>query len=65
MSGAGDFGQPGAKNNSRPVEKRGPWGTTREIERRFGYPPPRRDRVSALEERIGQLERHCFPFSEP
>lgn len=41
--------------------ERGPWGTTYSEEKRFGYPPPRRDRVRELEDRLEQLERELHP----
>ncbi len=34
----------------------GPWGTDRATERKYGYPPPRRDPFADLQERVNELE---------
>jgi hypothetical protein len=49
-------------NNNLPgapksTYRRGPWGTSRGDEKRFGYPSPVRDRLADIEERIARLER--------
>ena len=36
--------------------QKGPWGTSRKSERRFGYPSPRRDRIADLEARVEAVE---------
>jgi hypothetical protein len=54
---------PHERPRPRPVEPRGPWGTSRYTERRFGYPRPHRDHVAELEERLDLLEWLVFDGS--
>jgi len=52
---------PSSRSRSSHDPRLGPWGTTRETERQFGYPQPRRpsDRelIQELEARIRELKR--------
>lgn len=59
---AGDFERSGGRRQDSSLRARGPWGTTRLDERRWGYPPPRRDRIAELEERVEWLERALASF---
>ena len=36
--------------------RRGPWGTTRQTEKRYGYPAPIRGPIDQLEDRVERLE---------
>jgi len=45
---------PGPRQHT--TRRPGPWGTDRATERRYGYPPPRRDPFADLQERVNELE---------
>lgn len=47
------------------AEPRGPWGTTRADERRYGYPPPRCSRTDPHPCALGRHSSHGAYLPEP